>query len=64
MLADSPAAQGGLEEGDLIVAVRGEPVGKLDDLFDALDAAGDGTLELTVVRGVDERTISVSVNGG
>jgi serine protease Do len=64
VVAEGPAARAGLEEGDLIVAVGGEAVGRLDDLFHALDAAGErGTLDLTVVRGVEERTISLSLNG-
>ena len=33
-----------------------------DDLFDAL-AAARGTLELTVVRGAEERTIQVTLSG-
>ena len=33
-------------------------LGTVDDLFDALDAAG-GTLELGVVRGSDERDVAV-----
>jgi type II secretory pathway component PulC len=32
-----------------------------DDLFDALQAAGSaGSIQLTVVRGTDERTIDVT----
>jgi S1-C subfamily serine protease len=54
----APAAQAGLEQGDLIVAAGGEAVRGVDDLFRALDAA-DGNLELKVVRGVDERTVTV-----
>ena len=62
VLDDSPAARAGLEQGDLVVAAAGEPVRRLDDLFRALDAAGpDGSLDLTLVRGVDERAITVSL---
>jgi serine protease Do len=57
---DSPAAQAGLAQGDLIVAVGGQPVRSIDDLFDALQAAGEGTVELNVVRGTEERAIQVS----
>ena len=65
VLADSPASRAGLEQGDLLVAAAGEPVRRVDDLFRALDAAGsDGTLELTVVRGVEERTVPVSLADG
>jgi S1-C subfamily serine protease len=60
VVESAPAAQAGLEQGDLIVAAAGEAVGGVDDLFRALDAA-DGSLELTVVRGVDERTVTVSL---
>jgi len=54
----SPAARAGLAQGDLIVAVAGQPVRTADDLFDALPAAG-GTVELGIVRGVEERTVQV-----
>jgi S1-C subfamily serine protease len=56
---DSPAARAGLSSGDLIVAAAGRPVGGVDDLYDALQAAQGGTLELRVVRGTDERTAQV-----
>jgi serine protease Do len=58
---DSPAAQAGLAQGDLIVAAGGQPLRTVDDLFDALQAAGEGTVELTVVRGTEERAIQVSL---
>ena len=54
----SPAAAAGLERGDLIVAVGGKPVTRIDDLHGALDA-GAGELRLTVVRGAEEREVSV-----
>ncbi len=54
----SPAARAGLSQGDLVVGAGGRPVRSIDDLFDALPAGGDA-LELTVVRGADERTIRV-----
>ena len=60
VVEDSPAARAGLSSGDLIVAAAGQPVRALDDLFDALAAVRGGTLELTVVRGTDERTIQVA----
>jgi len=59
---DSPAANAGLASGDLITAAAGNPVRSPDDLFDAL-AAASGTLELTVVRGTEERTIQVTLSG-
>jgi S1-C subfamily serine protease len=56
---DSPAARADLSSGDLIVAAAGQPVGGVDDLFDALQGAQGGALELRVVRGTDERTVQV-----
>jgi serine protease Do len=56
---DSPAARAGLASGDLIVAAAGQPVRTVDDLSGALRAAGE-TIELTVLRGTDERTIQVA----
>src|SRR5258708_7961876 len=53
----SPAARAGLAAGDLIVAAGGRPLSTADDLFDAIAAAGNGILELRVVRGADERTL-------
>ena len=58
---ESPSARAGLAQGDLIVAAGGQPVRTIDDLFDALQAAGSGTVELTVVRGTEERTIQVAL---
>jgi serine protease Do len=58
---DSPAARAGLARGDLIVAAAGQPIRSADDLFGALRAAvPGGTLELTVLRGTDERTVLVT----
>ena len=57
---DSPAARAGLARGDLIVAVAGQSVSGVDDLFAALRAAGTGgSLELTVLRGTEERSVHV-----
>src|SRR6516225_1815429 len=60
---DSPAARAGLAQGDLIVAAAGHPMQTPDDLFDALQAAGGGTIELSIVRGADERVIQVALGG-
>jgi serine protease Do len=57
---DSPASRAGLAEGDLIVAAAGKPVTSADDLFDALGSvAADAPLEITLLRGTEERTVSV-----
>ena len=56
---DSPAARAGLAPGDLIVAAAGQPVRTVDDLSGALQAAGEA-IELSVLRGTDERSIQVA----
>ena len=56
----SPAARAGLASGDLIVAAAGQPTPAPDDLFDALAAAHGEAIELTVVRGTDQRTLQVT----
>lgn len=58
---DSPAARAGLAEGDLIVAAGGRDVTSADDLFDVLGSAADApSLEISVLRGAEERTVTVS----
>lgn len=53
----SAAAAAGIAEGDLIVAAGGRAIATGDDLFDAL--ATSGPLEIGLVRGVDELTVTV-----
>jgi serine protease Do len=55
---DSPAARAGIRDGDLIVEVAGRPVSEVDDLQEAL-ASGQMPFDVKVVRGTDERTVSV-----
>jgi serine protease Do len=57
----SAADRAGLERGDLLVAARGKDLERIDDLYAALDAPGAGALELTVLRGSDERTLEVDL---
>jgi serine protease Do len=57
----SAAGRAGVERGDLIVAAGGREIERVDVLYEQLDAArGEGTLDLTIVRGTDERTVSVT----
>jgi S1-C subfamily serine protease len=56
----SPAAAAGIEAGDLLAAANGNELATVDALYEALDAvAGGGSLELTVVRGTEERSVEV-----
>jgi serine protease Do len=61
----TPGATAGIEPGDLIVAAGGTPTDNVESLYTALDAvpAAGGELELTVVRGTDERTVTVTFAG-
>ncbi len=54
----SLAAKAGIREGDLIVEAGGKPVTDADELFDTL-AAVKLPFEVRVVRGNEERTVSV-----
>jgi serine protease Do len=57
----SPADRAGLERGDLIVAVAGREIERMDALYEALESAqAEGSLELGIVRGTEERTVEVS----
>jgi serine protease Do len=57
VVGDSPAAKAGIERGDLLVGVNGNPLSSVDELFDALEAGGG--LSLDVLRGTEERTVEV-----
>jgi S1-C subfamily serine protease len=57
---DSPAANAGLQRGDLLVRANGRTLAGMDDLFDALDQAGAG-LTLGLVRGTEERDVEVTL---
>lgn len=61
----SPAANAGLRRGDLIAAASGAPVTTVDDLYQAVDGLGaDDALVLTVVRGAEELSVSVTFAAG
>jgi serine protease Do len=57
----SAAAGAGIERGDLLVSAGGRELGGVDALYEALDAvpAEGGSLELTIVRGTEERPVTV-----
>lgn len=61
----SPAANAGIQRGDLLVRAGDRELGSPDDLYDALDAGpGSEPLALTVVRGVEELVVAVSFEPG
>ena len=55
---NSPAARAGIVEGDLIVAAAGREVSDPDALLDAI-ATASSPFEVRIVRGTEERTVSV-----
>ena len=57
----SPAERAGIEKGDLIVAAAGEPVARVDDLHPRVEAAAGGSLALTLVRGTEEREVTLEL---
>lgn len=54
----SPAERAGIVEGDLLVAAGDAALDGTDALFAALDTSA-ATLDLTIVRGTDERVVTV-----
>jgi hypothetical protein len=60
VVPDSPAAQAGLRENDILLAAGDKPLGKIEDLVAAVDAAKDQELALELFREGDKITIKVT----
>nr|MBA3429943.1 PDZ domain-containing protein [Actinomycetota bacterium] len=59
-----PAAGEGVQEGDLLTSAGGRSLVGVEDLHAALEGAAPGTsLELKVIRGTEERIVTVTVGG-
>src|SRR5205085_7393907 len=57
----SAADRAGIERGDLIIGAGEKQIDRVDALYEALDGAyASEHLELTVLRGADERTVVVT----
>ena len=56
---EGPAANAGIDEGDLLVAAGDTALTSIEALHQVLDQAGE-TVELTVVRGTEERKVVVT----
>jgi serine protease Do len=57
----SPAAEAGVQVGDLVTSAGGRPVAGVDDLHAALDGARPTrTLELGILRGAEAVTVTVT----
>ena len=58
---NSPAQRAGLREGDVIIALEGQPVAGVDDLHRVLSDVGAGvTAKLTVLRGTDRLRMAIT----
>ncbi|MCP9485875.1 MAG: trypsin-like peptidase domain-containing protein [Gaiellaceae bacterium MAG52_C11] len=58
----TPAAAAGLRDGDMVTEIDGEPVDAADGLRRLIDARRPGdSVELTIVRSGDERTVEVEL---
>jgi serine protease Do len=58
---ESPAEVAGIKDGDLLIEANGRPLTDFDSLYNALDAAAGTRLEIKLVRGVEEVTVSVDL---
>lgn len=59
-----PADRAGIQRGDLVVSIGGSPVGSIDDLAASLEERdAGGSVELGIVRGVEERSVAVDLGG-
>ncbi|MCL2669172.1 MAG: RIP metalloprotease RseP [Syntrophaceae bacterium] len=57
---DSAAAKAGLQSGDQVVAINGQPVGQWDRLSEIITASGGKTLRMTIQRGGASRDVMVT----
>ena len=58
----SAADRAGLERGDLIVSAGGRDLDHMDVVYEVLETTAQGApLELKILRGAEERTVTVTV---
>lgn len=61
---DGPAARGGLRAGDVLLRAGLHDLCSIAGLYAAIDvAAGSGRLHLTLLRGTDERSVTIELAG-
>jgi serine protease Do len=59
----SAAEQAGLRRGDVLTEAGGRPLTSVDDLYEALDSAGE-ELEIKLVRAIEELVVTVRFSAG
>jgi serine protease Do len=57
----SAAEAAGIRRGDLLVGAGGRALASVDELLDAMEGAGEDGLEIVLVRGSEQLTLSVRV---
>ncbi len=61
---DTPAARAGIRRGDLITRVGDRRIAGIDDLYAVLDSVpAGGSIEVHVIRGTEELSLSIQVDG-
>lgn len=60
VIAERPAALGGMERGDTIVAIDGAPIRRWDEMLEVVSAAPGRELAIDVVRAGERRTLRVT----
>jgi regulator of sigma E protease len=60
LAADSPLASSGLQSGDTIVSIDGQPISDAFKLQAALSSSSDKTVPVVVKRGTEESTLDVA----
>ncbi len=60
VVADSPAAHAGLQPGDLIVSIDGQPIGDFSDLQRIVSVSSGVPLNIVVRRGNSEVTVTAT----
>jgi regulator of sigma E protease len=58
--ADMPAAEAGIQRGDLLVAVDGTPVGSFATFRETVLASGGRPLQVTIARGGETRVLTLA----
>lgn len=59
--ADGPAAQAGLQQGDRVLSIQGQPVASWDDLVEIVSMSPGKTLQMEIERDGQRKTVDVTI---